>query len=106
MSSDALPNNATIHGNSPDNQYPQGDPWRNDLNRGLVVQKFGGTSLGKVPVEIVEGIVKQALQQHHVAVVCSARSSDTKAKGTTNRQALPDSVPNSIDAAQITSSRQ
>ena len=54
-----------------------------------VVQKFGGTSVGKFPVQIVDDIVKHYSKpdgpNNNVAVVCSARSSYTKAEGTTSR---------------------
>lgn len=50
-----------------------------------VVQKFGGTSVGKFPVEIAEKIVKVYSQNYRVAVVCSARSTNTKEEGTTTR---------------------
>ncbi|SCU77741.1 LAME_0A02080g1_1 [Lachancea meyersii CBS 8951] len=52
-----------------------------------IVQKFGGTSVGKFPEQIVDEIVKVYTTQlkNNVAVVCSARSSDTKAEGTTSR---------------------
>lgn len=52
-----------------------------------IVQKFGGTSVGKFPEQIVEQIVKVYTTQYenNVAVVCSARSSYTKAEGTTSR---------------------
>ncbi|EDO16133.1 hypothetical protein Kpol_1070p16 [Vanderwaltozyma polyspora DSM 70294] len=54
-----------------------------------VVQKYGGTSVGKFPFQIVDEIIKvyscpQGLDKN-VAVVCSARSSYTKAEGTTSR---------------------
>ncbi|KAI0088997.1 aspartate kinase [Irpex rosettiformis] len=49
-----------------------------------LVQKFGGTSVGKFAVKIAEDIVSQYLDQYKVAVVCSARSGSTKALGTTN----------------------
>ncbi|KAF3936884.1 Aspartokinase [Dactylella cylindrospora] len=52
---------------------------------GWVIQKFGGTSVGKFPVKIAEEIVKVYVAQNKVAIVCSARSTDTKAEGTTNR---------------------
>ncbi len=57
----------------------------NDQFKPWVVQKFGGTSVGKEPGQIVERIVKQYLQENRVAVVCSARSSTLKVEGTTNR---------------------
>ncbi|XDT41400.1 Aspartokinase signature [Nakaseomyces glabratus] len=57
-----------------------------------VVQKFGGTSVGKFPVQIVDEIVKYYSSSkqdggfdNDVAVVCSARSSYTKQEGTTSR---------------------
>lgn len=49
-----------------------------------VVQKFGGTSVGKFAVNIAD-IVKTTAQERRVAIVCSARSSSTKADGTTTR---------------------
>ena len=69
--------------------------------RGKVIQKFGGesidetpyrtntdvatgTSVGKFPIDIVN-VVKSSLVDNDVAIVCSARSSSTKAAGTTNR---------------------
>lgn len=52
---------------------------------GWVVQKFGGTSVGKFSDNIVEDIVKESSRQNRVAVVCSARSSHTKSEGTTSR---------------------
>ncbi|KAF7592596.1 Aspartokinase [Aspergillus hancockii] len=50
-----------------------------------VVQKFGGTSVGKFALNIIDQVVLPSLSDHNVAVVCSARSSSTKAEGTTNR---------------------
>ncbi|KAK5129796.1 hypothetical protein LTR08_002816 [Meristemomyces frigidus] len=51
-----------------------------------VVQKFGGTSVGKFAVKIAEDIVLSGLKHNQrIAVVCSARSTGTKAEGTTNR---------------------
>ncbi|KAH9827332.1 putative aspartokinase [Teratosphaeria destructans] len=58
-----------------------------------VVQKFGGTSVGKVAVKIAEDIILAGLKEgggdgrakQRIAVVCSARSTGTKAEGTTNR---------------------
>ncbi|KKY29238.1 putative aspartokinase [Phaeomoniella chlamydospora] len=48
-----------------------------------VIQKFGGTSVGKFAVNIVDKVVR--LAAHRVAIVCSARSSSSKLEGTTNR---------------------
>ncbi|EAS30887.3 aspartate kinase [Coccidioides immitis RS] len=50
-----------------------------------IVQKFGGTSVGKFALEIVDKVIKPNIEDHRVAVVCSARSSSSKADGTTNR---------------------
>ncbi|KGY14905.1 hypothetical protein PABG_12180 [Paracoccidioides brasiliensis Pb03] len=50
-----------------------------------VVQKFGGTSVGKFAVEIVNRVIYPSTLTHRVAVVCSAWSSSSKAEGTTNR---------------------
>ncbi|KAG5290482.1 aspartokinase [Histoplasma capsulatum G186AR] len=50
-----------------------------------VVQKFGGTSVGKFAVDIVDRVIYPSTLTHRVAVVCSARSSSSKADGTTNR---------------------
>lgn len=49
-----------------------------------VVQKYGGTSVGKFLATIVSEIVPTYSASHRVAVVCSARSGKTKALGTTN----------------------
>ena len=68
-----------------------------------LVQKFGGTSVGKFPVKIATDIVsyvayfldqeliietsfhsRNYINEYKVAVVCSARSGSTKALGTTN----------------------
>ncbi|KAG6857043.1 hypothetical protein H0H87_010397 [Tephrocybe sp. NHM501043] len=68
-----------------------------------LVQKFGGTSVGKFAIKIAEDIVafvspsclskililsvrgnSNYIDQHKVAIVCSARSGSTKALGTTN----------------------
>lgn len=49
-----------------------------------LVQKFGGTSVGKMP-EGIETIVQEYSRDFKVVVVCSARSSYTKEEGTTTR---------------------
>lgn len=41
--------------------------------------------MGKFPKTIARDIVKANIDEHRVAIVCSARSTDTKAEGTTNR---------------------
>ncbi|KIL62909.1 hypothetical protein M378DRAFT_165181 [Amanita muscaria Koide BX008] len=48
-----------------------------------LVQKFGGTSVGKFPTKIAD-VVSNYIDQYQVAIVCSARSGSTKALGTTN----------------------
>ncbi|KAL4251984.1 aspartate kinase [Abortiporus biennis] len=55
-----------------------------DPNAKWLIQKFGGTSVGKFAVKIAEDIVSDYIDQHKVAIVCSARSGTTKALGTTN----------------------
>ncbi|KFA75520.1 hypothetical protein S40288_01172 [Stachybotrys chartarum IBT 40288] len=62
---------SSTHGNSP--------------SLGWVVQKFGGTSVGKFPIKIAQDIVKASLSENRVIVVCSARSTGKKAEGTTSR---------------------
>ncbi|CAN9216998.1 unnamed protein product [Alternaria alternata] len=54
------------------------------LPGGWVVLKFGGTSVGKF-AENIAGIVEAGLETNRAAIVCSARSSNTKLEGTTNR---------------------
>ncbi|KAF8120219.1 Aspartate/glutamate/uridylate kinase [Boletus edulis] len=49
-----------------------------------LVQKFGGTSVGKFAVQIARDIVSNYIDRYKVAIVCSARSGTTKALGTTN----------------------
>lgn len=56
-----------------------------DRSPAWIVQKFGGTSVGKYPEQIVDDIVKVYSKESRVAVVCSARSSQTKSEGTTSR---------------------
>lgn len=87
MTLEAVPNGAILPSNgiAVHDALPASDLCRNHPEKSWVVQKYGGTSIGKVPVEIAEDIVKQHLSNHQVAVVCSARSSDTKLHGTTNR---------------------
>jgi hypothetical protein len=93
MSSAVLTNGAAANGHydaapasaQPAHRSSEPELIRNDPSKSWVVQKFGGTSVGKVPTEIAENIIKQHLSQYQVAVVCSARSSETKSAGTTNR---------------------
>lgn len=58
---------------------------RNASQHGWVVQKFGGTSVGKFPDKIAEDIVRTYVENHRLVVVCSARSTGKKATGTTSR---------------------
>lgn len=53
-----------------------GRPW--------IVQKYGGTSLGKLLPQIVESIIPSYLETNRIAVVCSAISGTEKARGTTS----------------------
>lgn len=72
-----------------------------NAHRNWVVQKFGGTSVGKFCLNIIDQIImwvflsswacdrlvnvpRPSLSEQNVAVVCSARSNLTKAEGTTN----------------------
>ncbi|KAH6987344.1 Aspartate/glutamate/uridylate kinase [Ilyonectria sp. MPI-CAGE-AT-0026] len=59
--------------------------YNNTSDFGWVVQKFGGTSVGKFPDKIARDIVRASLSQNRVIVVCSARSTGKKAEGTTSR---------------------
>ncbi|EHA22469.1 aspartokinase [Aspergillus niger ATCC 1015] len=58
---------------------------KNSPDSNWIVQKFGGTSVGKFALNIIDQVVLPSLLEHRVAIVCSARSSSTKAAGTTNR---------------------
>ncbi|KAK7059910.1 Aspartate/glutamate/uridylate kinase [Favolaschia claudopus] len=49
-----------------------------------LVQKFGGTSVGRFAVNIARDIVPDYIGSNKVAIVCSARSESSKALGTTN----------------------
>ncbi|KAI0030232.1 Aspartate/glutamate/uridylate kinase, partial [Vararia minispora EC-137] len=61
-----------LHQNSIDSAVP----W--------LVQKYGGTSVGKFAHTIARDIIPSFLDDHKLAIVCSARSGSTKALGTTN----------------------
>lgn len=73
---------------SPDSSSPKTPPnlHQNTINPDArwLVQKFGGTSVGKFAVKIASDIVSNYIDDHKVAIVCSARSGSTKALGTTN----------------------
>lgn len=49
-----------------------------------VVQKYGGTSIGKLLPTITGSIIPSYLSSSNIAVVCSARSGTTKNQGTTS----------------------
>ncbi|KAF2012595.1 bifunctional aspartokinase/homoserine dehydrogenase [Aaosphaeria arxii CBS 175.79] len=55
-----------------------------NLPGGWKVLKFGGTSVGKFS-EAIAAIVQNGLKTNRAAIVCSARSNNTKIEGTTNR---------------------
>lgn len=54
-----------------------------EVKRPWVVQKFGGTSVGKFPLKIAKEIVAEYEKDARTVVVCSARSNNVKAQGTT-----------------------
>lgn len=54
-----------------------------ELDSTWVVQKYGGTSSGKLLDTITREIIPSSLEHDRVAVVCSARSGTTKSTGTT-----------------------
>lgn len=54
-----------------------------ELDSTWVVQKYGGTSLGKLLDKITREIIPNSLEHDRVAVVCSARSGTIKSTGTT-----------------------
>lgn len=61
-------------------------------DRSWVVQKYGGTSVGKFPREVIK-IICDELKRNRIAVVCSARSIGIKAEGTTTKLAHFTLVP-------------
>ncbi|KAM3564674.1 hypothetical protein MY1884_000615 [Beauveria asiatica] len=70
----------------------------NDPELEWVVQKYGGTSIGKYAFQIAKDIIRETLGRNRVAVVCSARSTTSKVAGTTTR--LIDIV-NAFEAARV-----
>ena len=54
-----------------------------ELDSSYVVQKLGGTSLGKLLDTITGTIIPGSLESDKVIVVCSARSGKNKSAGTT-----------------------
>ncbi|OAA58197.1 aspartokinase [Cordyceps fumosorosea ARSEF 2679] len=81
-------------------------PSNNHNHPGLdwVVQKFGGTSIGKYAFQ-ANRVAKRrdSLRRNRVAVVCSARSTTSKAAGTTTRLI---EIFNVFDAARVGNGRQ
>ncbi|KAH8707733.1 Aspartate kinase FUB3 [Beauveria bassiana] len=70
----------------------------NDPELEWVVQKYGGTSIGKYAFQIAQDIIRETLRRNRVAVVCSARSTTSKVAGTTTR--LID-IFNAFEAARV-----
>ncbi|EJP62317.1 aspartokinase-like protein [Beauveria bassiana ARSEF 2860] len=70
----------------------------NDPELEWVVQKYGGTSIGKYAFRIAQDIIRETLRRNRVAVVCSARSTTSKVAGTTTR--LID-IFNAFEAARV-----
>ncbi|KAM3493940.1 hypothetical protein MY3957_002784 [Beauveria namnaoensis] len=70
----------------------------NDPELEWVVQKYGGTSIGKYAFQIAQDIIRETLRRNRVAVVCSARSTTSKVAGTTTR--LID-IFNAFEAARL-----
>ena len=83
-SSPSVKENMTID-SFPNGLFPGSSPPKRPVCSGSVVQKFGGTSVGKFARELVANVVKPNLVKDNVAVVCSAVSATVKAEGTTNR---------------------
>jgi aspartate kinase len=54
----ALPSGIGIVGKAEGKREGSPSRWRNDSEAGWVVQKFGGTSVGKFAVNIAEDIVR------------------------------------------------
>ncbi|KAJ2238232.1 Aspartokinase [Coemansia sp. RSA 485] len=72
---------------------------QNPENKPVLVLKFGGTSVGKFVQNICGQIIPDLLKTHRVIVVCSARSTDVKAKGTTTRLVKASDAVLSSDAS-------
>ncbi|KAK3327934.1 Aspartate/glutamate/uridylate kinase [Cercophora scortea] len=58
---------------------------KNASTNGWIVQKFGGTSVGKFPDKIADDIIRTHVESNRLVVVCSARSTGKKTSGTTSR---------------------
>ena len=74
-----------------------------------IVQKYGGTSVGKFLSTIVDTISPSYIETNQIVIVCSARSGKTKALGTTNlllqasaeamRSASPSATPTPMSSS-------
>ncbi|KAK0495386.1 Aspartate/glutamate/uridylate kinase [Armillaria luteobubalina] len=88
MSGSSTPSSSSSPSSSPASSPPTTPPNLHqntiDPSAPWLVQKFGGTSVGKFAVKIAEDIISNYIDSNKVAVVCSARSGSTKALGTTN----------------------
>jgi hypothetical protein len=73
---------------TPNGHYSGSSEPNRPVSSGYVVQKYGGTSVGKFAWKIVADVIKPSLAKDKVAVVCSAISAKVKADGTTNRCVL------------------
>ncbi|KAG5938921.1 hypothetical protein E4U60_001139 [Claviceps pazoutovae] len=80
--------------------------YNNASGKGWIVQKFGGTSVGKFPDRIARDIVKPSLLKNRVVVVCSARSTGKKAEGTTSRLLAIYNVLKDVSFAYANSSQE
>ncbi|KAI0999509.1 Aspartate kinase [Podosphaera aphanis] len=58
---------------------------QNASEKGWIIQKFGGTSVGNFVRQIAIDIVRAGLKDNNIIVVCSAKSTGKKAEGTTSR---------------------
>ncbi|KAF7728636.1 Aspartokinase [Apophysomyces ossiformis] len=65
--------------------FPATFEYNNSPDLPWVVQKFGGTSVGKFLDNIANQVIKEYVKQNRLVVVCSARSGESKQTGTTNR---------------------
>ncbi|KAF9323644.1 Aspartokinase [Podila minutissima] len=92
--------NGHAHAHANGHAYSNDDNNDDHLDKPWIVQKFGGTSIGKFIETITGTIVQSYLPTNRVVVVCSARSSESKSLGTTNRllrAAASALVPGSIE---------
>jgi aspartate kinase len=72
--------------------------------RPWLVQKYGGTSVGKLLDKITGSIIPEYLAEYNVAIICSARSSASKSAGTTNLllRALASAVSEQSSESEVT----